>query len=147
MDEVSMCSRTSYKGDIYVEIGILLHTLIVPLTAICSNIITIKIPTRDPISQSLHARRQCAIGAVVVAVRSKVVIARQRGVGLELVVAIETRLTVQKRECSSARRRVATDAQSERGDVAFGFDTQYSGEDGEVVSDVVDVLLGVDELL
>jgi hypothetical protein len=135
-----------YRGVAYEEVGILLHTSIVPLAAVSGDGIPIKVAARDPVSHSFHLCKQCAVEAVVVAVRGKVVVAGQRGVGFELVVAVETGLASQKGECSSAGCRVATDAQPEGRDVASGFDAQYSKGDGQVVTDVVNVLLGVDEL-
>jgi hypothetical protein len=141
---VRHCS--SYKDVAYEEIGILLHTFIVALAAVSGDGITIEVAARDPVSHSLHFCKQCAVETVVVAVRGKVVVAGQRRVGFELVVAVETGLAAQKRECSSAGCRVAANAQPEGRDVASGFDTQDGKEDGEIVADVVDVLLGIDKL-
>jgi hypothetical protein len=124
-----------------------LNGLFVPLTAVCGEGIAIKVSTRNPVSDCLHLRKQCAIEAVVVSVGGEKVVACKRRIGLKLVVAIETGLSAQKRKRRSARCSVASDTQTTGDHVTTGLNTQDGEKNGEVVAYVVYVLLGIDQLI
>lgn len=59
--------------------------------------------------------------------------------------SIQTRLTTKQRQQRSARCSITTDTQLAGGNVAASLDAENCKEDGEVIADVVDVLLGVYE--
>ena len=60
--------------------------------------------------------------------------------------SIQSGLVTKQWQCCSARCSVASDTQLCSHGVPVCYDSQHGEQDGEVVADVVDVLLGVDEL-
>ena len=130
-----------------VEVGVLCDRVVVPVAAVLGEGLTIELSTGGGVGDRLHLCEQSAVEAVVVSVGKEEVVACERRIGLELVVAIKTGLAAQKRECGSARRGIASDTETSGEHITTSFNTEDSEEDGKVVSYVVDILLGVDQLL
>ena len=97
----------------------------------------------------VHVTEEGAVEAEVVAVVGEEVVAGEGGVGLEFVVAVEAGLAAGEERCDGgALGGVAADGEFHGDGVAVGEGEAEGGEqDGEVPADVVDVLLGVDELV
>lgn len=79
----------------------------------------------------------------------KIVVASQRRVGLELVMTSQARLTSgEGRVERGASRGIAANRQLFRDDIAVGSgESQDSQENGEIISDVVKVLLSIHQFV
>jgi hypothetical protein len=120
---------------------------VISLTAVRRQRIAIKLATRNTIRIALHLRKERAIERVIVAVVKKVVSASERRVALELVVTIQTRLTTERGQQRSARCSIAANTQFGCDNVTVGLNSENGQQHGEVVADIVDILLGVDEFV
>lgn len=128
-----------------VEVWVLDLGLVVTLLAVKSEVLEV-VKTAGSLG---HHVKESGVHAEVVTVVGKVVVAGERSVSLELVVAVKTGL----RSSQSWAERCATgsitsDRELLGDEVSVGEgQTQKGEENGQVVSDVVDVLLSVDQLV
>jgi hypothetical protein len=120
---------------------------IISLAAVRRQRVAIKLATRNTICIALHLCKERAIERVIVAVVEEVVSASERRVALKLVVTIQARLTTERGYQRSTRRSITANTQFGCDNVAIGLDAKDSQQHGEVVADVVDVLLGVNEFV
>lgn len=77
------------------EVGVLPDRLVVPLAAVCGEGVAVKLAARHTICYRLHRREECAVEVVVVAICGEEVVAGQRSIALELIVAVETGLATE----------------------------------------------------
>lgn len=128
-----------------VEVGIALQRVLVAVVAVLGEVGQVEVA----FAGRRHLGEERAVEFVVVAAAEEVVVTGQRGVGFEFVVPVETWLGASEgRVERGARRGVAADGELFGDDVAVGEGQAEQGQEvGEVVADVVDVLLGVNELI
>lgn len=125
------------------EVGVLLHGLIPAFTTIDGEVLDVVETT----SRAGHHVEEGAVELEVVAFAGEEVVAGEGGVGFELVMAGKTWLAagqnwVEGRTCCC----LAADGELGGDKVAISLEAEEGEEVGEIVADVIDVLLGVDEL-
>jgi len=111
-----------------------------------STVLGHALPVEDLVAGGGHVVEKSTVERVVVAVVEVVVTASEGCVGLELVVGLETAFAAAA-EGRGLGGSIPTDAELEGDQVTVESDTKGCQDDSEVVADVVDVLLGLDELV
>jgi hypothetical protein len=126
------------------EVGVLGAGLVVALQAVLGQVLAVV----DPAGGVCHHVEQGLVEAEVVTAVGEEVVAGERRVGLELVVAVEAGLAAsQRRAEGGASGRITTNAELLGYEIAVGQgETEKGKQSGKIVSDVVDVLLRVNEL-
>lgn len=118
--------------------------LLPTLLAILGKVVAVE----DASGATAHHVEQRSIEAKVVTTTREEVIASKTGIGLKLVVASKTRLrSRQQWESASASRGIASDGKLLGEKITVGLETEEGQEEREIVADVVDVLLGVYQLV
>jgi hypothetical protein len=125
------------------EVWVLSTRLVVALQAVLGQVLAVVISAGG----LSHHVEQSPVEAEVVTAVGEEVVAGERSIGLELVVAVEARLTAsQHRADRGASGCITTNAELLGYEIAVGHgQTEESKQVGKVVSNVVDVLLRVDE--
>lgn len=128
-----------------VEVGVLIDGLLVALVAVQSKVGKVVVAA----SGLGHHAEEGAVELEVVTTVGKVIVTGERGVSLELVVAIKTWLAASQDWVGrSAAGGVASDRKLLGDEIAVGQGQTEKGEEvGKIVANVVDVLLSVDELV
>lgn len=127
------------------EVGVLLKRLSVALQAVLGQILTVEVA----LAGVLHHAEEGAVERVVVSISKEVVISGQGGVGLELVVAVETRLgSCEHRAERGSGCGVAANGKLLGNKITISEGETKSGEKcGQVISNVVNVLLSIYKLV
>lgn len=128
-----------------VEVGILTERLVVALGAVCGNGVEVIKPTGNPVGSFLHLSKESSVEGEIIA--EEVVGTSERAVALELDVRAETTLSAQQGQSSSARCGVTTNAQLGADEITVGLDTEDSQESRKIPTHVVEVLLGINQLV
>jgi hypothetical protein len=125
------------------EVRVLSTRLVVTLQAVLGQVLPVVVAAGG----LSHHVEQSPVEAEVVTTVGEEVVAGERSVSLELVVAVEARLTAsQQRADRGASGRITTNAELLGHEIAVGHgQTEESKQVGKVVSNVVDVLLGINE--
>ena len=125
-----------------VEVAVVGERLVPALVAVQREVGAIEVA----LAGVLHHAEEGAVEVEVVAVGEEVVVARERGVGFELVVAGEPRFGAgEERSRGRSGRGVAANGEPFGQDVAIAErQTEDREQDCQIVADVIYVLLGVD---
>ena len=127
------------------EVWVLGTRLLVALQAVLGEVLAVEVA----LASVLHHAEEGAVERVVVSIGKEVVVSGERRVGFELVVAVETRFRSGKERTERGSGSGVTSNGELLGDkITIGKgETKCSEKCGQIVADVVKVLLSIDKLV
>lgn len=127
------------------EVWVLGTRLLVALQTILGEVLTVEVA----LASVLHHAKEGAVERVIVSIGKEIVVSGERGVGLEFVVAVETRFRSSKEGTErGSSSGIASNGELLGDKITIGKGETKCGEKcGQIVANVVKVLLSIDKLV